>query len=169
MLNPDSIFQKAKTSSVYLRLLNWLLTRMIPFNKSHDLKVQETTDSKISVRLPYKRRNLNHIKGIHACAMATLTEYTSGLFLISKLGMSKYRIILQKLDMEYHYQGKMDAVATFGLSDEWLKQHIIDPLADSDSVVIVCEVKILDVKGNHLSTGRASWQLKDWHKVKTRA
>jgi hypothetical protein len=79
----------------------------------------------------------------------------------------KYRIILQRLEMDYHYQGKTDAVAEFKISDSWLQSMIYVPLASQDAVVVICEVKVYDVKGNHLTTGRAHWQIKNWAKVKT--
>jgi hypothetical protein len=34
--------------------------------------------------------------------------------------------------------------------------------------VIICEVKIHDAAGNHLTTGKVFWQVKDWAKVKTK-
>jgi hypothetical protein len=71
--------------------------------------------------------------------------------------------------MDYHYQGKMDAFAEFRTSDEWFQQKIILPLQSQDAVVVPCEIKIHDVKGNHLTTGKVFWQIKDWQKVRTKA
>jgi hypothetical protein len=70
--------------------------------------------------------------------------------------------------MEYHYQGKMDAFAEFAISEEWMDQHIYTPLKTEDAVLVVCEIKIHDAKGNHLTTGKVYWQIKNWAKVKTR-
>jgi hypothetical protein len=82
--------------------------------------------------------------------------------------MKQYRIIMQRLEMDYHYQGKMDATAEFTISKEWLAQHVINPLQTQDAIVVPCEVKIHDSKGNHLTTGKVYWQIKDWAKVKTK-
>lgn len=141
---------------------------MIPFNKPHGFNIDEIGDHHIKTRLPYRRKNLNHIRGLHACALATLSEYTTGLLLISKLGFNKYRIILQRLEMDYHYQGKMDATGAFSITKEWLDQQIYVPLQSQDSVGIICEIKIHDVKGNHLTTGKVHWQIKEWKRVKTK-
>jgi hypothetical protein len=35
-------------------------------------------------------------------------------------------------------------------------------------VEVVSEVKIVDEKGNQLTQGRATWQIKAWDKVKTK-
>ena len=164
----NSLLEKARHSKFYLWVLNTGLSRMIPFNKPHGFKVLELGDYHLKTRLPYRKKNLNHIRGIHACALATLSEYTSGLLLISKLGFSQYRIILQRLEMDYHYQGKMDAEAVYSINQQWLDEKIFQPLKQSESVIITCEVKIHDVAGNHLTTGKVHWQIKEWKRVKTK-
>ncbi len=167
-MNLKAIIEKAKTSGFYLWLLNNAANYMIPFNKPHGFKITKVSNDSIETKLPYKRRNLNHIKGIHACAMATISEYTTGLLILYKLDNKKYRIIMQKLEMQYHFQGKMDAVANFSIDDAWVKQEVETPLKTTDAVVIPCVIKLHDTKGNHLSTGTIYWQVKLWSKVKTK-
>jgi len=168
MFDLNKLVEKAKTSTFYKGVLNFALNRMIPFNKPHGFKVVEIRDFSIRIFIPYKRKNFNHIRGIHACAMATVSEFTTGFLLISKLDAKKYRLIMQRLEMNYHFQGKMDAFATFSISADWLEEKIYVPLKENDAVVIPCEVKIHDEKGNHLTTGTIFWQVKDWSKVKTK-
>ena len=168
MIDAAKILEKAKHSAFYRRLLNWSLNRMVPFNKPHGFEVLEIDDYRIKTRLPYKRRNFNHIRGLHACALATLSEFTTGFLLISILDIKKYRLILQRLEVDYVYQGKMDATAEFVVSEEWLHEKVYDPLKDQEAVVVPCEVRIHDIKGNHLTTGKVFWQFKDWEKVKTK-
>lgn len=141
---------------------------MIPFNLPHDFEVTMISDTGVKTRLPYKRKNLNHVRGLHACALATLSEFTTGFLLISRLGMDRYRLILQKLEIDFHYQGKMDGVAEFSLDESWLNEKIVQPLKSNDAVVVLCPVKIFDTQGNHLTTATVHWQLKDWKKVKTK-
>ena len=159
---------RARTSAFHLWVLNTGLDYMVPFNKPHGFKVVAIDDFRVKIKIPYKRRNFNHIRGLHACALATISEFTTGLMLLYKLGSQKYRLIMQRLEMEYHYQGKMDAFAEFVISKEWLDQHIFNPLVSQDAVVIPCEVKIYDSAGNHLTTGKVFWQIKNWDKVKTK-
>ncbi len=164
----QNILVRARGSKFYRFLLNFGLNRMIPFNKPHGFKIVDVGENRIRVRLPYRRRNLNHIRGLHACALATVTEFTSGLMLISRLDPKKYRLIMQRLEMDYHYQGKTDAFAEFAIDDEWLKQQVFTPLQTNESIVVACEVKINDDANNHLTTGKVFWQIKDWQKVKTK-
>ena len=168
MFRPDEILVKARSSGFYLNLLNWSLNCMIPFNKPHGFRVLEVDEYRLKTLMPYRKSNFNHIRGLHACGLATISEFTTGFLLISSLDMKKYRIIMQRLEMDYHYQGKMDATAEFGISREWLDEQVIKPLQSTDAVVVPCEVRIHDVKGNHLTTGKVFWQIKDWSKVKTK-
>lgn len=168
MFDPKTVLEKSKTSSFYLKILNWSLSRMIPFNKPHGFRIIEIEDFRIKTLMPYKRSNFNHIRGLHACGLATISEFTTGFLLLSSLDMNKYRIIMQRLEMDYHYQGKIDATAEFTISKEWLEKNVVAPLSTQDAVVVPCEVKIHDVKGNHLTTGKVFWQFKDWSKVKTK-
>lgn len=162
------IIEKAKTSRFWLWVLNQGLDRMIPFNKPHGFRIVEINDTSIKTLIPYKRRNFNHIRGLHACGLATISEFTTGLSLIRRLDANKYRIIMQRFEMDYHFQGKMDAYASFTVSDDWLEKEIYQPLKDKEAVVIPCEVKIHDAKNNHLTTGKVFWQVKAWDKVKTK-
>ena len=169
MFDPQQVLLRAKHSSFYRGILNWSLGRLIPFNKPHDFKVVEIDDYRIKTMIPYKRKNFNHIRGLHACALATISEFTTGFLLINRLDAKKYRLIMQRLEMDYHYQGKMNAYAEFSISEEWLQSAVYEPLKNQDAVVVVCEVKIVDEKNNHLTTGKVYWQIKDWQKVKTKA
>ncbi len=45
---------------------------------------------------------------------------------------------------------------------------MINPLKSSEAVEVVSEVNIKDEKGNQLTQGRATWQIKGWDKVKTK-
>lgn len=166
MLDPARIIEKAKASSFYMKILNLSLSRMVPFNQPHGFRVTEIGDYSLKIRLPYKKRNLNHIRGLHACALATLSEFTTGFLLISRLDGKKYRLIMQRLEMDYHYQGKMDAVAEFAVSESWFREQIYKPLTENDAVVVGCEVRIHDIQGNHLTTGKVFWQIKNWNKVR---
>jgi acyl-coenzyme A thioesterase PaaI-like protein len=168
MLDTAKILQKAKHSSFYLKLLNWGLYRMVPFNKPHGFRIVELGDYRLKTLMPYKRRNFNHIKGLHACGLATISEFATGFLLLSSLDMKKYRMILQRLEVNYLFQGKMDATAEFIISKEWLEEKVIHPLKTQESVLVPCEVKIHDTKGNHLTTAIVHWQFKDWAKVKTK-
>ncbi len=168
MIDQAKIIEKAKRSSFYRKLLNWSLNRMVPFNRPHGLRVVGIDDYSLKVFVPYRKSNLNHIRGLHACVLATVSEFTTGFLLVSKLDASKYRLIMQRLEMDYYYQGKMDAVAEFAVSAKWFTDNIYQPLEEQDAIVVPCEVRVHDSDGNHLTTGKVLWQIKNWSKVRTK-
>ena len=148
--------------------LNFGLGFIIPFNKPHRIKIIEIQDDFVKTRIPYRRKNFNHIKGIHACGIGTAAEFASGFFLLSKLGSKKYRLIMESLEMKYHYQAKTDVVATFTANETWLNSSIFMPLESADTVLVRCEIMLHDVTNNHVATGYTNWQIKEWSKVKTK-
>lgn len=167
-MNLHSLIESSKNSAFARWRLNFILHRVIPFNKPHSLDVIEISEDKADVLLPYKRKNLNHIKGLHACAQTTAAEYASGLFLLYRLGFKKYRIIMKKLSAEYHYQAKTDAIASFGMSEEELKEEILEPLKESGKVYIRCKIDLKGKDGTLFSTVTTEWQIKSWDQVKTK-
>jgi len=164
----EKYINSAKASRFGMFKLNLGLFYVIPFNKPHRIKIIEIQDDFVKTRIPYSRKNFNHIKGIHACGMATSAEFASGFFLLSKLGSKKYRLIMESLEMKYHYQAKTDIVATFSATEQWLNEMIFEPLKNSDSVLVRCEINLHDNQNNHVATGYTNWQIKEWSKVKTK-
>jgi acyl-coenzyme A thioesterase PaaI-like protein len=166
-LQLPSLFAKAQRSALHRRLLSFGLSSFVPFNRAHGFSVQKVEPYAITVRLPYKRSNFNHLKGLHACALATLAELTSGVLLLAMLDPSRYRLILKSLKVEYHMQGRSHAFARFEASPEWMKLHVLDPLHASESVFVMPEVQVLDAGGQVLCTAYPEWQIKDWKAVKS--
>jgi acyl-coenzyme A thioesterase PaaI-like protein len=103
----DKVLQGAISRQEYRRL-NWLLTRAVPFNRPHGLRITALSQTVAQVEMPYKRRNYNHLKGMHAAAICALGEFPAGLLLLANLPARKYRLILAKLEAEYHLQGRSD-------------------------------------------------------------
>jgi len=160
------LIEAARKSSWGMKKLNFIMHRMIPFNKPHKIDLIETAAERVRAKIPYTKKNFNHIKGIHACGLATAGEYCAGLLLLSNLPSDKYRIIMKSLKAEYVYQAKMDAIATYELSKQDLNTKIVDRLKTEDFVYHTCEVIIEDVEKNKIATITTEWQVKSWDKVK---
>ncbi len=167
MKDLSKFISRAKRSKFHLWILNQVLWRAVPFNKPHKFVINKIEDDGISLRIPFIRRNLNHIKGLHACVQATAAEYITGLTLMYLLGNGKYRMVMQKLEIEYHYQGKMAASASYSLTKGWIKQNIEMPVENEGVAAVTCTVEIYDDNGNKLSTSKIQWHFKPWEKVKT--
>ncbi len=159
---------RAKVSPTWLRLLNLLLGRVIPFNRPHGFVIEEIRDDYLRTTAPYRRRNHNHLRGIHACAIATIAEFSGGYLLLSRLDPKKYRLIMSRIEVDYVYQAKERIVSESVLPPERLRLEIIEPLQEQEAVTIKMESRISDVSGNHIATAFTIWQVKSWAKVRTK-
>jgi hypothetical protein len=165
----NKMLEAAQKSKFRLYLLNWALLHKIPFNKPHGLKIREITSDGFTLLYPYKRKNLNHLKGLHACGLATLCEYAAGLTMMRKVGIENYRLILESITVKYSYQGKTDGICTFSLTDEFIRDFVTLPLQTTDSVFVELNTDVKDTSGNIICSGTTRWQIKKWDKVKTRS
>lgn len=160
--------QKAEQSSFRLWLLNKALHYRIPFNKPHGIAITRITADGFEVSIPYKRRNYNHIRGVHACCLATASEYVCGLALLRKLGSEKYRLIMEKMEVRYKYQAKESVSAFFEVTDVFLQENVIGPLSQSDVVFVEFTTVIKNAQGQIISEADTRWQIKPWDKVRTK-
>jgi len=161
------LIEKAKHSPFYLKLLNVLLLRRIPFNRPHGLKITAVNENGFTVFLPYKRKNLNHLHGIHACALGALAEYTAGITLLYKLHSEEYRLIMKNIAVVFHFQAKADVSAECAVTEKWIDEKIITPLQNTESAFVEMNIEIFDVARNHICTTTVNWQVKKWNAVKT--
>jgi len=161
----DALFQQAKESHSSLKRLSVMLQWIIPFNRPHRIRVDEISDTMVRASLPYRRKNLNHLKGIHACAIATLAEYTSGLFLLQRAGAKGYRIIMERLEVDYHYQARSGIHASFRMDENEYEERVSNPLKEQGKVSQVLEVSVKDEQDELIATAKVHWQLKDWRKT----
>jgi len=159
---------RARTSGFWLWVLNLLLGRLIPFNRPHGVSILTLSESQVQTTAPYRRRNHNHLRGVHACCIATVAEFSSGLLFLSRLNPNRYRLIMAKLEIEYHYQAKGRLVATSQLSDAALKEQVLKPLVATDKVLTTQTTEVHDDDGNLVATAQVTWQVKAWDKVRTR-
>lgn len=168
MFEPAKLLEKAEQSSLALMLLNIGLKRMIPFNSPHRFKIAEVTSDSISITAPYIRRNKNHVNGIHACALATLCEYSCGLALARTFDPKTYRVILKELKVNYQYQAKEKVTATYSLPESTILA-IKKTLNTEDAALCTLIVTVKDRQDNIICIGEVTWQVKPWSKTKTAA
>jgi len=150
-----------------LIFLNFFLKYFIPFNGAHGFKISEMKKGHAKIKLPFKRANFNHLKGLHAAALVTLGEYCAGMNLLSVLGLKDYRFILQELSAKYHYQGRM---AVWGQCemDFPAQNKLIDEVKKEGKTLVTLRTEIYDTQSQHIATITTTWQAKDWRKVKTK-
>ena len=98
------------------------------------------------VNLHDRRGVRNHLKSIHAIALANLAEFTTGLATLS--GMPpKTRAILTGLEIEYHKKARGTLKA----------ECISETPAATETQSLKVETKIFDAEGDCVATGMATW------------
>ena len=163
-----NLARRAQTSRGWLRLLNLVLAWVIPFNRPHGIAIAALGEDYVRTRSSYRRRNHNHVRGIHACAIATIAEMSAGFLLLTKLDPGRYRLIMSHLEVEYFYQAKEEIFAESRLDATRMAAEITDPLVSQEAVTITLESRVADRTGNHIATARTTWQVKRWDRVRTR-
>lgn len=162
------LIERSRSSALSRWWLNAALRRMIPFNRPHGFLVVPIPSGGIRVTIPAWRTNRNHIRGIHACCLATAAELCSGLALMERTDPKRVRIIMKSLAMEYHYQAKSGAYAEYVPPVDELETRVAGPLLAGHTVLYEADVQVCDNRGKHVATGRITWQMKPWDKVRTR-
>ena len=87
--------------------------RVVPFVGTSGLRYEELTPERVVVSIRNRRPVQNHIKGVHAAAMALLAETATGFAVGMNLPDDKLPLIKSlKVDYLKRTQGDMRAVAT---------------------------------------------------------
>lgn len=158
---------KAEHSRSVLRLVNLFFWRLIPFNRPHGIRIHRIDRAGVQVELPYRKRNCNHLDGLHACALATAAEFAAGVALLQFVDTSEYRLIMKHIAIDYHSQGKKTAIAVAVLNEQVL-ELVSKQLPDSGEVDIEMQVTVVDVLDKKLCTATVNWQLKSWSLVRAK-
>lgn len=129
-------------------LFSRLLGRMVPYSATLGALVVQFDPGHVRVRLPDRRAVRNHLRSVHAIALANLGELTTGLALLGALPTS-VRGILVGLEVTYHKKarGRLEAEA---------RCEVPVVRAPSEHVI---EAPIRDVHDDVVATVRARWLL----------
>ncbi|MEW9900258.1 DUF4442 domain-containing protein [Chitinivorax sp. PXF-14] len=93
-------------------LQTFLLGNVVPFLGTARLRFEEVSPQRVVVSIKNRRRVQNHIKGVHAAAMALLAETATGFAVGMHLPDDKLPLIKTlRVDYLKRAQGNMKAVA----------------------------------------------------------
>lgn len=149
-----------------LHLLNPFIGRIIPFNKPHAFNIKKLEEHDIEIHLPLIKNNRNHLGTMHACAMATLGELSSGLLLVKHFSPANYRLIMKELNASYTYQAKTPVYSKCTLTQESIKQ-VLEDLSRDELTIVPLNTQIFDTDDKLVCEVKTDWQLKNWEYVKT--
>jgi len=107
----------AKTANLPQGLRSFILTklfgRIVPFLSTASVQFEEVSAARLVVSIKNRRKVQNHIKGVHAAAMALLAETSTGFVMGMNVPDDKL-LLLKSMHVDYQKrsQGDMRAVAT---------------------------------------------------------
>jgi acyl-coenzyme A thioesterase PaaI-like protein len=150
--------------------LNVVFKRVLPFNAPHGIKISGLNEDQVQVALPSRRANQNHLKGMHACAMATACEFCSGIAVLIRFDMTDYRLIMNRLEVEYlRRPAPGDCMAVADIPDD-LAARVnaeIDTSQDGASRFVLPS-RLLDSNGEVVAEAQVHWHVKPWSRVRHR-
>lgn len=128
----------------------WLFSKLIgftiPYTGSIQPRVVSLQPGHAIVNLHDKRRVRNHLKSIHAIALANLAEFTTGIATLSGMPPGS-RAILTGLQVEYHKKARGTLKS----------ESRSNPPTEATEQSVVVEAKIYDAEGDCVATGFATW------------
>lgn len=166
-LNHILQFLISEPNEIKRNILNVALKRIIPFNQPHGFSIIDLKANSSKIKIPYKKANFNHVKGIHATCLATGGEYAAGLLLMQNFLPKEYRIILSNLSVDYKYQAKKTCFCYSQLASHQIEQNK-EKLKNTSAVNIELITTIKDLSENEVCEVKTNWQVKKWNQVKTK-
>jgi acyl-coenzyme A thioesterase PaaI-like protein len=116
--------------------------RIVPMVGTANIRYLEVDQQHVVVRIENQRNMQNHIKGVHAAAMALLAETATGF--LTGLHVPDHRILLIKsLHVDYLKVAQGGLTATASLSPE--QQKLI---AEQEKGELLIPVTVIDDAGN---------------------
>lgn len=128
------------------RVFSLIVGIVIPYTGSMRARVEQLQPGHAIVRLPDRRRVRNHLRSIHAIALANLAEFTTGLATLSGMPDTA-RAILVGLEIEYSKKARGDIVG----------ECITSIPETDDRREYRIEVVLRDSTGDVVATAWARW------------
>ena len=147
MAKDNRLYTLVKTTSKFpksIRSTLWskAFGRVVPMVGTANIRYLEVDKDHVTVRIENQRNMQNHIKGVHAAAMALLAETATGF--LTALHVPDDRIVLIKsLHVDYLKvaQGGLTATATLSADQQKL-------IADQEKGELLIPVTVIDDSGN---------------------
>jgi len=93
------------------KLFNFILARTVPYSGNIKAEVLALGNGEVTIAMKDRRAVRNHLKSIHAIALANLGELASGMAMFSKVS-NDTRAIVVDLDIKYLKKARGRLIAT---------------------------------------------------------
>lgn len=125
-----------------------LAARQAPYSSTIGARVLELRPGHARVEMADRPAVRNHLRSVHALALANLAEFASGLSMLAGLPAGRRGIVV-RIEVDYlkKARGTITAVAD------------VVPPADDYEGPLVLPVDLYDAAGEHVARGRYHWTI----------
>lgn len=136
-------------------LLSRIIPSIIPLSGGMHIRVAEWTPTRCVMRLPFLRRNRNHIGSVYFGAQMTLADLAVGILLFQRFSMSEYAGVIKRVEADFKKKGKGELCCVAELSPE--SERDLEAARDNDSgkAEAWIPVQIFDPEGQIVTEVRA--------------
>jgi acyl-coenzyme A thioesterase PaaI-like protein len=139
---PGAMGRKARTL---------LVGQVIPFVKTGECQIDAMTPQEVVVSVKNHRGVRNHIKGVHAAAMALVAETATGLVVGMNVSDQSLPLLkTMKVDYVARCRGGLRATATLTASDQTRLAH--EPKGE-----VLVQLQVRDEEGGEPIVGQFTW------------
>ncbi len=158
-MDPIKLTARIPNESLRKRALDLVMTVSIPFNRWLGFRFERIDADQVVVLSPPRKLRENHVGGAHACSLALMGEYAAGMCVAARYGIEDFRLIIGRLEIDYHKQGR-----------GWLRAEALAPaewpeLVDGEAWIEMTTT-ITDSRAQPVATCKTKWQLKEWSRVR---
>jgi acyl-coenzyme A thioesterase PaaI-like protein len=147
-------------------VLTRVFWRWIPFNRPHRFRIVALAPGRAQVSASLRRANRNHLGTLHACALATIGEFSAGLALLGAFSPSEYRLIMSRLEVDYTRRANTEVLAASTIESQDLVE-IRQRLGDGEVVTRWMTSELKNTSNDVVATVRTQWQIKAWSATKS--
>lgn len=139
-------------------VLTWAFTSNIKYAGTTGIRIHEWTDHQAVVHLANKRPVQNHLKGIHATAMATLAESTTGMVFGLHVPDS-HLPVLKRMQVHFKRRAQGDLQAVAHITPEQIHQ-----IQNTDKGSTIVAVRVMDEAGKQPIECEFEWAWTSKHR-----
>jgi len=143
------------------KAMDRLMRIALPFNRPHRIRIAQVDPEQVGIALPNRHKNHNHLGGMHACAIATALEFSSGASVLLEVGMRNYRIIMSRIEVDYMAKPQGDCMALAKRNTPEVLE--LSGVLEKEGVARVqLGASLYDASGEHCAQALVHWHLKAW-------
>lgn len=142
-------------------LKRWFVEYAVPMNRALGLCIDEVApdSSRVVVRLPYRRRNLNVGGTVHGGAITTLAETVHGVAVLWQFPPARHHMVTRDLRVEFLAPARSEITVTFAL-EEPVRRGIAADLERSGACDVQLQSEVRDADGKTVARLTATYAIR---------